>query len=211
MTPGAILAEGLAELGLDLGADTQQRLLAYLSLLGRWNRTYNLTSVRAETAMVSAHLLDSLSLLPHLGPLASLADIGSGAGLPGIPLAMARPGMAVRLIESTHKKTGFLTQAKIDLGLANVSIHCDRAEDLAESMDWQPVEAAVSRAFGDLASFVRVGAGLLAPGGKLFAMKGAHPAAEIAALPAGWAVRRCLPLKVPGLMAQRHLIIIERV
>ena len=132
MTAEAILSAGLAELGLDLGARAQRRLLDYLALLVRWNRTYNLTSVRDEVSMVSAHLLDSLAILPKLGPVTSLADVGSGAGLPGIPLAIAQPEMAVRLIDSTQKKAGFLTQAKIDLDLANVSIHCGRVEDLAE-------------------------------------------------------------------------------
>jgi len=205
------LAEGLGELGLDLGVEAQQRLLDYLRLLGRWNRTYNLTSVRAELAMVSAHLFDALAVLPYLGSPASLADVGSGAGLPGIPLAIARPGMPVSLVESTGKKASFLTQAKIDLGLSNVSIYCARSEELAESAVWQPVQAVISRAFADLASFVRLAGGLLAPGGRLLAMKGQLPGKEIAGVPAGWAVRRCLPLKIPGLAAQRHLIIIERV
>jgi len=211
MTPAAKLAEGLAELGLDFGADTQHRLLDYLRLLGRWNRTYNLTSVRAELAMVGAHLLDALAVMPYMGSPASLADVGSGAGLPGIPLAIASPGMVVNLIESRQKKASFLTQAKIDLRLSNVSIYCARAEDLAESGHWQPVEAVISRAFADLASFVHLAGGLLASGGRLLAMKGAHPTAEIAALPAGWTVRHCQPLKIPGLAAQRHLITIERV
>ena len=211
MSPAAILAEGLADLGLDLGADAQSRLLDYLHLLGRWNRTYNLTSVRAELAMVSAHLLDALSVLPYLGSPASLADVGSGAGLPGLPLAIAEPGMSVSLIESVQKKASFLTQAKIDLKLENVSIYCNRAEELAGSALWQPVEVVISRAFADLASYVRLAGGLLAPGGRMLAMKGAYPAEEIAALPAGWAVRNCLPLAVPGLAAQRHLIILEKV
>jgi len=211
VSPAAILAEGLADLGLDLGADAQSRLLDYLHLLGRWNRTYNLTSVRAELAMVSAHLLDALSVLPYLGSPASLADVGSGAGLPGLPLAIAEPGMSVSLIESVQKKASFLTQAKIDLKLENVSIYCNRAEELAGSALWQPVEVVISRAFADLASYVRLAGGLLAPGGRMLAMKGAYPAEEIAALPAGWAVRNCLPLAVPGLAAQRHLIILEKV
>ena len=211
MTPAEKLDAGLADMGLDLGAETRQRLIAYLHLLGRWNRTYNLTSVRAELAMVSAHLLDALAVLPYLGSAGSLADIGSGAGLPGIPLALARPDMAVKLVESKQKKASFLTQAKIDLGLSNVSIHCARAEELAGSTAWAPVELAVSRAFAELSAFVQVAGGLLAPGGRLLAMKGVHPGAEIEALPAGWAVRQCLPLVVPGLAAQRHLVIIEKV
>ena len=211
MTPTEKLDEGLAELGLDLDASIRQRLLDYLSLLGRWNRTYNLTSVRAELAMVGAHLLDSLSVLPYLGRPDSLADVGSGAGLPGIPLAMARPDMVVSLIESIQKKASFLTQAKIDLALGNVSIYCARAEELGGSEAFRPAQVVISRAFADLASFVRVASGLLAPGGRLLAMKGMHPGAEIDSLPQGWEVLQCHPLKVPGLAAQRHLIIIERV
>ena len=211
MSAALKLEQGLALLGLELDAETRTRLLAYLSLLARWNHTYNLTSVRAELAMVSAHLLDALALLPHLGAATSLADLGSGAGLPGIPLALARPEMAVHLIESVQKKASFLTQAKIELGLANVSVHCDRAEDLALSTAWQPVDLVVSRAFADLSSFVRLASPLLAPGGRLLAMKGVYPAEEIASLPEPWAVSACLPLEIPGLAAQRHLLIIERV
>ena len=210
MTLAAQLAAGLEELGLDLDAATRAQLLAYLRLLSRWNRIYNLTSVRDETAMVSAHLLDSLAVLPHLGPVASLADLGSGAGLPGIPLALARPQLPVSLIESRQKKASFLTQAKIELAMDNLSVHPDRAEDLSASATWQPVQAVISRAFADLAEFVRLGADLLAPGGRLLAMKGTLSAAELAAVPGGWRLSQCLPLAVPGLAAERHLLIIEK-
>lgn len=211
MNAAAQLAAGVSELALDLGEDRQRQLLDYLRLLARWNRTYNLTAARDEATLVSAHLLDSLSVLPHLGTIRRLADIGSGAGLPGIPLALARPDIAFDLVEPTQKKASFLTQAKIELGLSNVSIHCGRAEDLARSAAWQPVDAVIARALCDLAEFVRLAAGLLAPGGRLLAMKGPDPSAEIAALPAGWAVLSCLPLSVPGIPARRYLVIIEKV
>lgn len=201
------LHAGIAELGLVLPAETEARLLAYLALLAKWNRTYNLTAVRDEAAMVSLHLLDSLAVLPHLGAIRSLADVGSGGGLPGIPLALARPELQVSLIESSHKKASFLKQAKIELELANVTIECARAEEAQAS---PPFAAVISRAFSDLADFVRVAGHLLAPGGRLLAMKGTHPQEEISRLPAGWRVQQCIPLGVPGLAAQRHLIVIER-
>ena len=208
------LATGVAEFGIVLAEKQQAQLEDYLRLLMRWNRIYNLTSAHDEATLVSAHLLDALSVEPYLGDIRSLADIGSGAGLPGIPLAVARPEMAVRLIESKQKKAAFLTQAKIELGLTNVSIYCARAEDIrnVDSAEWQAVDAVIARALNDLAAFVRLGSGLLAPGGRLLAMKGAQSSAEIemAALPAGWVVERCVPLRVPGLAAQRHLVIIGK-
>ena len=212
MTPAQLLADGVAQLGLasTLGAQQQARLLDYLQLLRRWNRTYNLTALRDDGDMVGAHLLDALAVLPHLGTLASLADVGSGGGLPGIPLALARPDLQVTLIESTQKKASFLTQVKIDLNLPNVSVHCGRVEDLAIRPEWKAVDVAISRAFADLSLFVQLAGALIAPGGRLLAMKGMDPRAEIAALPATWVVRRCLPLQVPGLAAQRHLLIIEK-
>jgi 16S rRNA (guanine527-N7)-methyltransferase len=201
------LHAGIAELGLDLPAETETRLLAYLALLAKWNRTYNLTAVRDEAAMVSLHLLDSLAVVPHLGAIHSLADVGSGGGLPGIPCALARPDLMVSLIESSHKKVSFLKQAKIELALANVTVDCSRVEEAA---DLSPFEAVISRAFSDLAEFVLLAGHLLAPGGRLLAMKGILPHEEIARLPAGWHLAECIPLGVPGLAAQRHLIVIER-
>lgn len=202
------LHAGIAELGLALPAQTEGKLLAYLALLAKWNRTYNLTAVRDEAAMVSLHLLDSLAVLPHLNAIRSLADVGSGGGLPGIPLALARPELSVSLIESSQKKASFLKQAKIELELANVSIACARAEEVT---GLSPFEAVISRAFSDLAEFVLLAGHLLAPGGRLLAMKGIHPHDEIARLPAGWHLAECIPLGVPGLAVQRHLIVIERV
>lgn len=203
----AMLHAGVVDLDLALPDGAEARLAAYLALLAKWNRVYNLTAVRDERQMVTQHLLDSLAVLPHLGPYASLADVGSGGGLPGIPLAIARPEMAVTLIEANHKKATFLQQAKIELGLVNVSIHCGRVED------FKPISlfaAVISRAFSDLALFVRVAGHLLAPEAPLLAMKGVEPQDEIAQLPAGWQVAQSLPVAVPGLDAQRHLILISR-
>lgn len=207
MNPAEQLARGIAALGLDLSATSLEKLLAYARLLGKWNRVYNLSAVRDEQSVVSHHLLDSLSVLPHLATVASLADVGSGGGLPGIPLAIARPDMAVTLVESNHKKSAFLQQARIELSLANVSVHCERVEA------WQPetrFAAVISRAFSDLAEFVRVAGHLVTPGGRMLAMKGVHPYEEITQLPAGWRVQQVIPLEVPGLEAARHLVCVER-
>ncbi len=210
-TPVEQLHHGIARLDLDLPAGTEEKLHAYLALLAKWNRTYNLTAVRDETAMIGQHLLDSLVVLPHLQvdsvEINSLVDVGSGGGLPGIPLAIARPQLAVALIETSHKKASFLQQVKIELGLENVSVHCVRVEDMAKT---ELFEVVISRAFSSLAEFVRLSAHLLAPGGRLLAMKGVHPHQEIAQLPEGWRVSRSIPLAVPGLEAERHLIVIER-
>lgn len=208
MSSSQQLHAGIVELGLDLPAETEDKLLAYLALMAKWNRTYNLTAVRDEAAMVSHHLLDSLVVLSHVMDVTSLADVGSGGGLPGIPLALARPDVAVTLVESSQKKASFLQQAKIELKLANVSIHCERVEDLKPV---SPFDAVISRAFSDLAEFVRLAGHLLASGGRLLAMKGVHPHEEITQLPAGWRVTQSIPLAVPGLAAERHLIAIERV
>ena len=207
MTPREQLARGLTALGLDLPAEANDRLLAYAALLGKWNKVYNLTALREESRVVSHHLLDSLAVLPHLDVVRRLADIGSGGGLPGIPLAIARPDMQVALVESSHKKSAFLQQAKIELKLDKVAVHCERVEALQPG---EAFDAVVSRAFSDLAEFVRLAGHLVAEGGVLLAMKGIHPYEEIALLPDGWRVRETKPLSVPGLEAQRHLVIIER-
>lgn len=198
MTP----EEGIAALGLRLPAGAADRLRAYLALLAKWNRTYNLTAIRNEAEMVSHHLLDSLVVLPYLGDVRSLADVGSGAGLPGIPLAIARPDLEVTSIEANQKKAAFQRQAKIELGLANFGVHCGRVEEVAAAFD-----GAISRAFADLADFVRL-AGALAP--RLYAMKGAYPKEEIERLPPAWRMVDSHKLAVPGLAAERHLIVLGR-
>jgi 16S rRNA (guanine527-N7)-methyltransferase len=198
MTPALALERGLAELSLDLPSGGKEKLLAYVELLGKWNRIYNLTAIRDPLEMVTHHILDSLSVLPHLplGGAAAIADVGSGGGLPGIPLAIARPAWRVSLNDAVEKKAAFLTQAKIELALANVHVHDGRAER------WQPdrpFELVISRAFAELRDFVNVCTHLVAKGGWLAAMKGARPAEE----------RGCqvVPLRVPFLEAQRHLVL----
>ncbi|MEW6165814.1 MAG: 16S rRNA (guanine(527)-N(7))-methyltransferase RsmG [Pseudomonadota bacterium] len=203
-----MLAEGVAALGLTLPEGAADKLAAYLALLAKWNKVYNLTAIRAPDEMVTHHLLDSLAVLPVLQKSApaerrfSLADVGSGAGLPGLVLAIARPGWEVASIEAVDKKAAFQRQAKIELGLANVSIHCARVEDIEQRFD-----AAISRAFASLGDYVRV-AGHLAD--TLWAMKGGYPADEIAGLPPVFRMAACHVLAVPGLGAERHLLQLEK-
>ena len=197
------LAAGLAELGLDLPDTTQQQLLAFRDLLLKWNKTYNLTALRDPEQAISHHLLDSLAILPHVGDDA-LLDVGSGGGLPGIPLAIARPQLSVRMVDTVQKKTTFLQQAAIQLGLKNVAVNHARVEE----MKGQYAQIS-SRAFAELKLFVELTRHLLAPGGRWLAMKGVRPDDEIAALPADIVVEQIIPLHVPGLDAERHLILLK--
>lgn len=206
-TRGAVLRAGLQALAIVLPEQAIENLLAYVDLLVKWNRTYNLTAIRDGDEMVTQHLLDSLSILPYLDQAQSLADIGSGAGLPGIPLAIARRDLAVTLIESVQKKTAFQQQAKMDLGLSNVSIYSGRVEDFKRSSEFDAVTA---RAFSDLSMLTKVVAPLLWPGGRIYAMKGVMPQEEIAVLPTDWKLVAAPKLQIPGLEAERHLLILER-
>jgi 16S rRNA (guanine527-N7)-methyltransferase len=210
MNLAAVLREGLVALGLDLPEAAQIGLLAYVALLKKWNATYNLTAIRDQGEMVTQHLLDSLAVLPAMqeSVLAGRrwADIGSGAGLPGIPLAIARPDLDMTLVEAVEKKSAFQRQAKIELGLANVSVLNHRVEEISGGA----FDAVISRAFAELGDFVRLAGHLPGPDGRLYAMKGLLPEGEISRLPPGWAVADCIRLNVPGLAAERHLIILER-
>jgi 16S rRNA (guanine527-N7)-methyltransferase len=197
MTPGAALDRGLGELALELPARARGQLLDYLALLAKWNRTYNLTAIRDPLAMVSQHLLDSLVVLPHLPARAAMADAGSGAGLPGIPIAIARPQWRVALAEASQKKAAFLRQAVIELELGNVEVHEGRVEA------WRPqplFDVVISRAFAALAEFIAACRHLVAPGGVLAAMKGAAPTDLGKDC-------RLIRLRVPLLEAQRHLVL----
>jgi 16S rRNA (guanine527-N7)-methyltransferase len=214
----AELAEGLAAQGIgSAGGMPEQslaaRLLAFGELLLKWNRTYNLTAIRDPREIVTHHLLDSLAVLPWASRLHTLADIGSGAGLPGIPLALACPGLTVYSIEAVGKKAGFQRQAKIELRLDNLVIINRRAETIrAEDFPGGGVEGAISRAFSSLHDFVRLAGHWVREEGALYAMKGAlHQAqTETAALPAGWRLEAAHPLTVPGLEAERHLLVLRR-
>ncbi|MCL2524427.1 MAG: 16S rRNA (guanine(527)-N(7))-methyltransferase RsmG [Betaproteobacteria bacterium] len=199
----ASLSAGLAALGLDLPAAAPERLLAFRDLLLKWNKTYNLTALRDPEEAIAYHLLDSLVILPHVGA-GPLLDVGSGGGLPGLPLAIARPDLAVTLVDSVQKKASFLQQAAIELGLKNVTVYHARVEELRGQY-----ARITSRAFAELQPFVALTRHLLAPGGRWLAMKGVCPDGEIAALAADIAVAAALPLRVPGLDAERHLIILK--
>ena len=198
------LDAGLA--ALDLAPALAGPLLAYLALLDRWNRTYNLTAIRDPREMVAKHLLDSLAMHPFAGD-GALADLGTGAGLPGIPLAIADPGLQVTLVESNGKKARFLREAVRTLKLPNARV----AEARIESLDMPGMfDAITARALATLPLILELGGHLLKPEGRLLAMKGAVPADEIAALPPGWQVARIAPLQVPGLSAERHLVVVGR-
>jgi 16S rRNA (guanine527-N7)-methyltransferase len=200
MTLAAALDRGLGELALALPAGARDLLLDYMALLVKWNRTYNLTAIRDPLSMVAHHLLDSLAVLPHLALVAGrarLADAGSGAGLPGIPLAIARPEWRITLAEANQKKAAFLRQAAIELSLRNVEVHEGRVEA------WRPqplFDTVISRAFAALRDFIAACRHLLAPGGVLAAMTGVAPAQ----LDPGC---QLIALRVPLLDAQRHLVL----
>jgi 16S rRNA (guanine527-N7)-methyltransferase len=200
-----ILERGIAELGLDLSAQQVGQLLDYLALLAKWNSVYNLTSVRDPAQMVTQHLLDSLAAVPAFAEASSVLDVGAGGGLPGIVLAIARPQMKVALIDTVHKKTAFLTQVKAELGLANVTVHTARVEQLQVPHKFDVI---TSRAFADLSDFVNWSGHLLAEGGQFIALKGVAPAQERERLPEPWKVSELRVLTVPGLNAERHLVFI---
>ncbi|HEX7633995.1 MAG TPA: 16S rRNA (guanine(527)-N(7))-methyltransferase RsmG [Noviherbaspirillum sp.] len=201
-----MLAEGAQALQLSLNDAQQTQLLDYLALLSKWNAVYNLTAVRDPVQMVTQHLLDSLAAIPSFANAQHVLDVGAGGGLPGMVLAVARPDMKVSLIDTVHKKTAFLTQAKAELGLYNVTVHTGRVEQLQVPHKFDVI---TSRAFAELADFVTWSAHLLQQGGHFIAMKGVLPKEEIAHLPSGWKVAKVQPLSVPGLNAERHLIFIE--
>jgi len=206
MTPRSLLERGLEQLALKIPAPACEKLLSYVELLAKWNRTYNLTAIREPSRMVTHHLLDSLAVVPHLPMRESdrLVDAGSGAGLPGVPLAIVRPGWQVTLNEASEKKAAFLRQAAIELKLENVAVHCARVET------WRPESTfavVISRAFAESARFFECCRHLLSPDGSLAAMKGAYPAAELSRLPGGCDCNRVIPLVVPHLRAERHLVL----
>ncbi|MDD2872248.1 MAG: 16S rRNA (guanine(527)-N(7))-methyltransferase RsmG [Azoarcus sp.] len=206
------LNAGIAALGLVLPEETVDRLLAFGELLLKWNRVYNLTALRDPREVITHHLLDSLAVLPWVSDLGKLADIGSGGGLPGIPLAIVRSGLVVSSVETVNKKASFQQQAKIELKLGNFNVINARVEQVPpDRLPGGAADGVISRAFSSLADFVNLAGHLVAEGGALYAMKGVHPADELAVLPAGWALSEVHPLKVPGLDAERHLLIIRRV
>jgi len=206
MTLEEQVGRGLVSMGIAVSPAQQARLVAHLELIAKWNRVHNLTAVRETGQMVALHLLDSLTILPYLEGVRTLADVGTGPGLPGIPIAIVREDAQVTLVESSHKKCAFLQQAKTELALDNVAIACERVEHLKPATKF---DAVVSRAFSDLQDFVEQAGHLVVPGGKLVAMKGVYPFDEIARVPASHRVSQVLELHVPNLDAKRHLVVLE--
>jgi len=205
MSVDTVLERGLTAIGLQADAPTRARLLAYVQLLDKWNRVYNLTAVRDVADMMTYHLLDSLAVVPHIAGR-TIVDVGSGGGLPGVPIALVCPDRRVTLLDSNHKKAAFLRQAAIELALSNVTVVCERAEA------WQPPErfdVVISRAFAELAQFVTVAGHLCAHDGVMAAMKGVYPDEELSVAVPGYRVERVERINVPGLVADRHLVLLR--
>lgn len=200
------LTQGLMAMNTCAPQEQQEKLLAYLDLLYKWNRVYSLTALKEEDQAVSHHLLDSLSILPFI-PTGNLLDVGSGGGTPGIPLAIARPELTVTLLDSNTKKAAFLRQAAIELGLNNIAVHSGRVEQYHPDTGFAAI---TSRAFAELADFVSLSKHLLAPGGRWLAMKGVRPEEEMARLPDDVGVDAAYPLTVPGIDGERHLVVLRR-
>jgi 16S rRNA (guanine527-N7)-methyltransferase len=198
------LDAGLSALGIALDESAMARLLDYVDLLQRWNAAYNLTAVRDPAEMVTRHLLDSLAILPHVSG-ATLADLGSGAGLPGIPLAIAAPARETLLVDSNGKKARFLREAVRKLALANARVAESRVENVEGTFD-----CITARAFASLGDMLASGGHLLARDGRWLALKGRFPDDELADVPDAFEIERTVELNVPGLDAERHLVILKR-
>jgi 16S rRNA (guanine527-N7)-methyltransferase len=206
-----MLTVGAEKLSITLSATQQQKLLNYVALMGKWNRVYNLTALRDPAQMMTHHILDSLTVVKHFKDAKNVLDVGSGGGLPGIVLAIwaqeAKPEMRISMIDTVHKKTAFLTQVKAQLQLDNVTVITGRVEALEVA---EPYDVITSRAFAELNDFVNWSQHLLAEQGQFYAMKGVMPDGEVARLPAGWQVDQVIPLHVPDLAVERHLLKISR-
>jgi len=200
------LSQGARELGVDLSEVQHEKLLGYLALLIKWNKAYNLTAVRDPDEMVSRHLLDSLSVVPYIQGERQL-DVGSGGGMPGIPLAILFPDMNVTCLDSNGKKTRFLTQVKLELKLDNLQVIHSRAEAFQPE---QPFTGIISRAFSSLEDFAQWTRHMGDTQTRWLAMKGLHPADELVALPADFRLESAQALAVPGCQGQRHLLILRR-
>ena len=206
------LVQGVSQLAIDLPESQVKKLVDYLTLLVKWNAVYNLTAVRDPALMVTQHLLDCLATLPAFINASRVLDVGSGGGLPGVVLAIwaqhAQPQMSVHMIDTVHKKTAFLTQAKSELGLSNLQVHTGRVEQLNDEKKFDVI---TSRAFAELKNFVLWSGHLLMDGGKMIALKGQPQEPELVGLPAGWEITKLEQINVPGLAAQRHLVHMERI
>lgn len=206
-----LLKVGLEQMGLTLAQDTQKNLLRYVALLDKWNKVYNLTAVREPERMIGLHILDSLSILSQVAPSARLLDVGTGGGLPGIPLAIAlsdsAAGAQITMLDTIAKKTTFVRHAIGELGLGNAEVVTSRVEKYQPS---QRFDVVVSRAFAELKDFIEGAGHLCADDGRMLAMKGVHPFDEVARLPAGFVVAQVIPLNVPQVDGQRHLVVIKK-
>lgn len=200
------LQQGIAAMNLAFSDAQQAQMLAYVALLQKWNSTYNLTALRDEASMISHHVLDSLSLMPHLDSSKRLIDVGSGGGMPGILCAISYPEMDMTLLDANRKKTTFLQQVVIELGLKNVQVQSCRVESLAD----QSYEIVTSRAFAELVDFVTLTKGLIHPQGEWIAMKGMYPKEEIDRLPDWVEVTAVKALSVPAVAAERHLVCMQK-
>lgn len=203
----AYLIEHAAHLGVMLTSKQADQLLAYLNLIQKWNRVHNLTAVRDPEKMLSLHILDSLSVNPYV-KVSTLLDVGSGAGLPGIPLAIINPLLHVTLADSNKKKAIFQQQAVIELGLTNVTVTPGRVEEIQLERKFEGI---ISRAFSEISLFIDLTRHLMASEGCWYAMKGIYPEQELNALPSGIVSISIRELNVQLLDAQRHLVILKEV
>jgi 16S rRNA (guanine527-N7)-methyltransferase len=211
-----LLAQGLIELNITLTLEQQQRILQYVALLNKWNKVYNLTAVREPERMIGLHMLDSLAVVPHIRETQThtqtrtqrVLDVGTGGGLPGIALAIARADIHVTMLDSLQKKTTFVRQAIGELSLTNAAVVCERVEQFTPA---EKFDVVISRAFAELSDFVNGAKHLLADDGRMFAMKGVNPVDEIARLPDGFEVEKVIELNVPQVEGKRHLVVIKTV
>lgn len=207
----ALLKQGAAQLEISLSERQIEKLLDYLALLVKWNSVYNLTSVREPQQMVIQHLLDAMSALYAFKGAKKVLDVGTGGGLPGMVIAIwaleAEPQLQIHLIDTVKKKTAFLTQVKAELGLENVTVHSGHVEKLTSEESFDVI---TSRAFAELIDFVKLSGHLLEENGSMIALKGKKPDEEIQRLPQEWKVEKVVPLTVPGMQAERHLVWMKR-
>ena len=201
-----ILEAGMQQMEVEYSSEQRDMLLAYLQLLMTWNKAYNLTAIRDPGEMIKLHLLDSLAVLPHISGK-RLIDVGTGAGLPGIPLAIMCPERDFTLLDSNGKKTRFLFQARCDLGLSNLKEINSRVENHQPEV---PYDAVLSRAFTSVADMVNKCSHLLSPEGLFLAMKGKFPQSELSEVGKDYKVNASHTLQVPGVDGERHLIVISR-
>ncbi len=196
------LEQGAAELGIPLDEDKLDQLCKYLQLLKKWNQAYNLTAVREEREMVPLHLLDSMTILPYMRGQ-NFIDVGAGAGLPGIVLAICQPKWSLTLLDSNGKKTRFMEQVKAELEIGNIQVVQSRAQDYQPN---QKFDGVISRAFASLKDMTDNAVHLVAANGRFWAMKGQHPQKEIEELHSTYRLESCQSLRIPEITAERHLI-----